>query len=147
MKSKVFRLMALLSISLVLLAGCGQDQSGTTAPAASTSETNQSATFRSDQVFSTVSLPPGWAAAQGPEAITVKSFEGEVAFNSWAQPDFWAREVVDGNSHRYNQEIMLSQLPEGGAYVALVQIFGPPILGELPAEYSPDDLSGLFTSH
>jgi hypothetical protein len=70
-----------------------------------------------------------------------------VAFSSWGQAGFWAREVVEGNSHKYGPEIMMSQLPAGGAYVALVEINGPAIVGESPPEYLPNDLGGLFTPH
>ncbi|MBN1139544.1 MAG: hypothetical protein JXM73_23410 [Anaerolineae bacterium] len=104
-------------------------------------------TFRSEQYHLTVDLPPGWAAAEGPQLLA-KLFEGLVAFNSWGQPGFWASQVAtqtaDGTSYRYDRESVLAQIHDGGAYVVLIQVEGP---GGIDAAYGPEyerqDLGGL----
>jgi len=98
-----------------------------------------------------VKLPPGWARVDGPEIIDMPGLVGLVAFNSWGQKDFWAREKDERNpdgsgSLIYNKDIIASQIPAGGAYVALVATYGP-ISNQHPDEYSLNDLSGLYQSH
>jgi hypothetical protein len=110
--------------------------------------------FTSPQSGVEVKLPAGWKGVDGPESIAVKTLTGLVAFNSWGQTDFWAREIItynpDGtmNSAHYGPADLASQVPDGEAYVALVQIQGPPSspVNE-PGEYTLDDLSGLIDAH
>jgi hypothetical protein len=104
--------------------------------------------FRSEQYHLTVALPPGWASAEGPQLLA-KPYEGLVAFNNWGEPGFWAAQVetqtTEGMSYRYDRASVLSQIPDGGAYVVLIQIEGP---GGVWAEaygpeYGQQDLGGL----
>ena len=76
--------------------------------------------FHSDHSFLTVQLPEWWALAEGPEYLA-KPIEGQVAFNSWGQKDFWVHQAQSGNTYSYNPQIILSKVPAGGAYVALVR--------------------------
>ena len=110
--------------------------------------TRTPAVFRSDQYHLTVDLPPGWAAAEGPQLLA-KPYEGLVAFDSWGEPGFWATWIetksATGTSYRYDRDAVLSQIPDGGAYVVLIQVEGP---GGVWAEaYGPEyerqDLSGV----
>jgi hypothetical protein len=103
--------------------------------------------FRSEEFYLSVQLPQGWAGAEGPEDLA-KPFEGQVAFNSWGEADFWAREVHSGDSSVYSRETVMSQIPDAGAYIALVQVinFNPPGL-DSPEEYILNDLSGLIQPH
>ena len=110
--------------------------------------------FRSDELYLEVQLPSGWAAVEGPEGF-LESFHGQVAFNSWGQEDFWAREVLiektaDHETYRYSTQTVMNQIPRGGAYVALVSISGPMSVAHSispPAEYALNDLSGLWQPH
>jgi hypothetical protein len=104
--------------------------------------------YRSDQNYLTVDLPYGWEAAEGPRYLA-HPFEGEVAFNSWGEEGFWTPEIRSGNSFTYSPETVVSQVPGGGAYVALVRIGGPPIVNpdSYPTEYALNDLSGLMQPH
>ena len=104
-------------------------------------------TFRSDEFYLKVDLPTGWAVAEGPEYLA-HPFEGQVAFNSWGEEGFWAREVRTGSSSTYGSQTVMSQIPEGGAYVALVRIWGPPRMPDYaPPEYTLVDLSELCQPH
>jgi len=110
--------------------------------------------FRSDEFYLQVDLPTGWVAAEGPEFL-LKSLEGQVAFNSWGQEDLWVREVrtehPDGTtSYTYRPHDVMSQIPEGGAYISLLRIWGPPPPPEdyePPDEYATSDLSRLNQPH
>ncbi len=103
--------------------------------------------YHSEEGDLTVSLPDGWAAVEGPEYLA-KPFDGQVAFNSWGQANFWASEIRSGNSSTYSPGTVISQIPEGGAYVALVRIYGPPRMpDDAPPEYTLNDLSGLIQRH
>jgi hypothetical protein len=112
--------------------------------ACSTPEVTEETPFRSDQFHLEVTLPPGWAGAEGPEYLA-RPFTGLVAFNSWGEGGFWAPEVTTATSATYSPRSILGQIPDGGAYVVLVHFSGGP---HLPAEqYGPEherqDLSGL----
>ena len=106
------------------------------------------AVFRSEQYHVTVDLPPGWAAAEGPQLLA-KPFNGWVAFNSWGQPGFWATWIetqsATTTSYRYDREGVLLQMPGDGAYVVLIQVEGRG--GGLAEAYGPEyerqDLGGL----
>ncbi|HEY40585.1 MAG TPA: hypothetical protein G4O18_01855 [Dehalococcoidia bacterium] len=108
--------------------------------------------FCSDKYHIEVELPPGWAAVEGPENLFSLRYEGLVAFNSWGQNDFWARAVDMGSSDKYTASIaysaslVASQIPSGGAYVALVNTDSPPYI-DSPTEYELNDLSGLYQPH
>lgn len=93
-----------------------------------------------------VILPPGWSAAEGPEYLA-RPFTGLVAFNTWGEAGFWAPAVTTGNSSTYSPQSVLSQIPNGGAYIVLVHLSGgPPMSPEAYGpEYEQDDLSGLWT--
>ncbi len=103
--------------------------------------------FRSDQFHMEVTLPPDWAAAEGPEWLA-RPFTGLVSFNSWGQTGFWAPEVKTANGAAYSPGSTLGQVPEGGAYVVLAHFSGGPVM--VPEEYGPEyereDLGGLWLS-
>ena len=101
--------------------------------------------FRSDRFHIEVTLPPGWAAVEGPESLAWP-YTGLVAFNSWNEPSFWARQVTTGNTSTYSAGSVLGQIPGDGAYIVLVQTSGgpPPELYEYGPEYELEDLSGLW---
>jgi len=110
--------------------------------------------FRSEKFGFEAELFESWAGVEGPESIATKTLVGLVAFNSWGKSDFWAREIVTYNPDRtiksthYGPEDVASQIPDSEAYVALIQIQGPPYsLGQEPEEYALDDLSGLVDIH
>ncbi len=106
--------------------------------------------FYSDKYDIEVQLPSGWAAVEGPENLVLPRYEGLVAFNSWGQDDFWARGVnydTDTHSIIYSPYVVAAQVPNGGAYVALVEISGPPYINHPPPEYELGDLSGLYQPH
>jgi len=103
--------------------------------------------YHSEEAYLTVSLPGGWTAVEGAEYLA-HPFEGQVAFNSWGEKNFWAREVRIGSSSTYGPQTVMSQIPEGGAYVALVRIWGPPRPDDYdPLEYTLDDLGELCQPH
>jgi hypothetical protein len=110
--------------------------------------TQTPAVFRSEQYHLTVDLPAGWAAAEGPQLLA-KPYEGLVALNSWGEPGFWATWIetksVTGTSYRYDRDAVLSQIPDGGAYVVLIQVEGPGgVWAEAHGpEYERQDLSGV----
>jgi hypothetical protein len=122
-----------LAVVVWLLAACG------------TLEVGEETPFRSDQFHLEVTLPPGWAGAEGPEYLA-RPFTGLVAFNSWGEAGFWAPEVTTATSATYSPRSVLGQIPDGGAYVVLVHFSGGP---HLPAEqYGPEherqDLGSLW---
>jgi hypothetical protein len=95
--------------------------------------------FRSEQYHLTVDLPPGWAAAEGPQFLA-KPYEGLVAFSSWGEHGFWATWIetksATGTSYRYDRDAVLSQIPDGGVYAVLIQAERP---GGMRAEaYGPE---------
>ncbi len=133
-------LIALLVIATLVLTGCQRQSDAVSSSPISL--------FRSQQINVSVELPPGWVAADGPENITLKSLKGVVSFNSWGEPGFWVHERHEGNSYTYGPSVVISQMPKGGAYIALIEINGPPPpVGEVPQEYASQDLGGLFMSH
>jgi hypothetical protein len=103
--------------------------------------------FRSEQYHLTVDLPLGWAAAEGPRLLA-KPYGGLVAFNSWGEHGFWATWIetksATGTSYWYDRDAVLSQLPDGGAYVVLIHEEGPFSPAEAYGpEYERQDLGGL----
>jgi len=108
--------------------------------------------FASEQYGLEVELPAGWEGSEGPENIMIRE-TGLAAFNSWGEPVFWARSIViqhtDGSvESRYSPADVAAQVPAGQAYVALVQISGPPPESDqAPIEYEFGDLSGLVDIH
>jgi hypothetical protein len=107
--------------------------------------------FRSDEFHVEVQVPDGWAAVEGPERLIMTGhLQGQVAFNSWGQRGFWAHAVHPSGSvksYRYGPEDVMSQIPEGGAYVALTLVSGPPSFGPEPPQYERSDLGGLYQPH
>ena len=100
-----------------------------------------------------VNLPDGWAAVETGD-LGIMHEEGLISFNSRGQKDFWARAKTtynpDGSpkSVESSPAIVASQIPVGGAYIALVATSGPPNFGgEKPTEYALNDLSGLYQPH
>jgi hypothetical protein len=145
-KKSVFRLLVSSLILLVLIAGC-RGKTPLTMPTFTVPSINPGA-FHSELGHSTVAVRASWGTAEGPESIAITSMVGDVAFNSWGQANYWAHEKVEGDSHVYSPGTVMSQIPEGGAYVALVEINGPPVMpGSEPPEYTLNDLSGLITRH
>ncbi len=102
---------SLITILILLLTACG------------TLEVEEETPFRSDQFHLQVTLPPGWATAEGPEYLA-RPFTGLVAFNSWGEAGFWAPEVTTATSATYSPRSVLGQIPDGGAYVVLVHFSG-----------------------
>jgi hypothetical protein len=100
--------------------------------------------FRSDLYHLEVTLPPGWVAAEGPQWLA-RPFTGLVAFNNWGESDFWAPAVTRGDSTTYSPQSTLGQVPEGGAYLALVHLSGGPPrqTDDYGPEYEHQDLSEL----
>jgi hypothetical protein len=117
---------------------------GTRPPIAWPTATPTPAVFRSEQHHLTVDLPPGWAAAEGPQLL-VRPSTGLVALNSWGDPGFWARGVKVGTVYRYGGRWITDQLADGGVYVVLEEINGP---SAPPEQYGPEydrvDLEGLW---
>jgi hypothetical protein len=110
--------------------------------------------FISKQFGLEVELPEGWAGIEGPEESIAHVLVGLVSFNSWGQPKFWVRQIVEHNpdgsikSTHYGPEDVASQVPVGEAYVALIQVLGPlPDLNQERVEYDLNDLSGLVNIH
>ncbi|MEA3377063.1 MAG: hypothetical protein U9R72_12795 [Chloroflexota bacterium] len=105
--------------------------------------------FRSDQFYLEATLPPGWAAAEGPTSLA-RPFTGWVAFNSWGDADFWAPEVVteteQGIHASYGPEDVLGQLPPDGGYVVLSHLSGGPVRAaeEYGPEHERQDLGTLW---
>jgi hypothetical protein len=92
-------------------------------------------------------VPEGWGRAGGPGLIDPARgrFAGQVAFNSWGKEEFWTHQQQNGNSYTYSPGVMMSQVRAGGAYVALVEINGPPrIPGDSPPEYASNELGDLL---
>jgi hypothetical protein len=100
-----------------------------------------------------VTLPSGWAAVEGPGNLGIIHEEGLVSFNSWGQRDFWAQAKTTNNpdgsrSIEYGPDIVASRVPDGGAYITLGEISGPPGSSYYtPEEYSRNNLSGLYQMH
>ncbi len=154
------RHLGILIMALALIvgsAGCSKDNiptnvaNGTGTTPASNADIGAGITparnFRSDSYYLTVELPANWAAAEGPVRVA-SPFEGLVAFNSWNQRDFWTRAGQDGFGNYYGLQTIAEQVPQGGAYVALVRVWGPaPVLGYDIPEYNSNDLEALWTTH
>jgi len=102
----------LLCVLVVLPAACG-------APEVDVGRTPTAVPFRSDQFHLQATLPPGWAAAEGPKQL-VSPFVGVVAFNSWGEAGFWAPALLEGDSSTYWTLSALAQVPDGQAYVVLI---------------------------
>ena len=121
-----------------------------TATGTAVSPTATPTLFRSEAYSLTVSLPPGWAAAEGPVRLA-DPFDGLVAFNSFGEAGFFAKEVVspDGSRFSYGGSWVLEQIPPDGAYIVLVhQSGGPAPAPESPSpEYGRADLGGLWAAH
>jgi hypothetical protein len=130
---KIARVWVLVSLG-VLLAACsassrGQDPAGVP--------------FRSDQFHLGVTLPPGWAAAEGPKQLT-EPFVGLVAFTSWGQAGFWAPALMEGDSGTYWPLTTLAQVPDGGAYVILIYRSGRPSMDEYGPEHTSEGMADLW---
>jgi hypothetical protein len=142
---------AIILAVLAILPGCGREinssQGGLTSnPAASPISKPQ--LFRSDSFYLSVQLPAGWAGVEGPESLARSKINGYVAFNSWGQEGFWARELSKDNIEAYDPQTIISQVPHDGAYLVLdeiVTLAAPP--GNEPPEYTLNDLSGLTKPH
>lgn len=117
-------------------------------PAACGTPTPEPIPFRSDRFHLEVVLPLGWAAAEGPEVLA-RPFSGLVAFNSWGRPGFWAPEVRTANGATYGPQSILGQVPDGGAYVALIHFAGGPLVSweDYGPEYGRGDLGTLWQAH
>ena len=102
--------------------------------------------FRSDKYHFAVRVPPNWGKAEGPEYNIARPFTGQAAFNSWGEAGFWSHEVRTENGSSYGGDTIMSQIPQNGAYIVLIEISGgpPPSISSPPAEYTSNNLSGLF---
>jgi hypothetical protein len=97
-----------------------------------------------DQAYLTVDLPTNWAVSEGGEYLA-HSLDGIVAFNSWNQTDFWAKDVQTGNTVTYSLFTIRDQVPDGGAYVVLSRVGGPPLPPDhFPDEYTSTSLDSLL---
>lgn len=103
--------------------------------------------FRSDPFHLALTLPPGWAAAEGPEWLA-RPFTGLVAFNSWGATDFWAPQVQTESGASYSRQSTLSQVPGGQAYVVLIHVSGGPVMDPetYGPEYEREDLGGIWNA-
>jgi len=100
--------------------------------------------YYSDQAYLTVDLPTNWAVSDGGEYLA-HSLDGIVAFYSWNQTDFWAKAVQTGNIVTYSLFTIRDQVPDGGAYVVLSRVWGPPLLPDhFPDEYTSTSLNSLL---
>lgn len=111
-----------------------------------------SISYHSAKYNMNVQISLGWVGIEGPTNLKFPGIEGLVAFNSWGQTDFWAKAESENNtggpiSFHYSPAVVASQIPGGGAYIALVEEDGPPYIDEKPVEYTGNDLSGLYQSH
>lgn len=132
---RICRAWILMSLAL-LLAACA-------------TPTPEAASFRSDRFNMEVSLPTGWQAAEGP-ALLARPFSGLVALNSWGEAGYWAPEVVtEQGGSTYGPQSILGQVPDGGAYIALIHFAGGPLVSweEYGPEYERDDLGTLWQAH
>jgi hypothetical protein len=116
----------------LFLAGCG-------------TITSAGVPFRSDQFHLEVTLPPGWAAAEGPKRLT-QPFVGLVAFTSWGEPDFWAPALTESEGSTYWPLTTLAQVPDGGAYVILIYRSGRSATEEYGPEHTSEGLADLWGS-
>ncbi len=107
--------------------------------------TSPTLSFRSDQYHLNVTLPPGWAAAEGSERLA-SPFVGLVAFNSWGQAGFWAPALKEADVSNYWPLSVLVQVPDGGAYVILTYRSGLPYRAgeEYGPEHEREDLLALW---
>ena len=133
---------SLLCALVAIMATCGASEVGV-----GSKPTPGPTLFRSEQYHMQVTLPPGWAAAEGPEWLA-RPFTGLVAFSSWGKAGFWAPEVKTENGATYSPQSTLSQVSGGEAYVVLLHFSGGPVMD--PAAYGPEyereDLDGLWSS-
>ncbi|MCL7453405.1 MAG: hypothetical protein M8467_10200 [Anaerolineae bacterium] len=125
-----------VTLLLVLLAACA-------------TPTPEAAPFRSDRFNLEVALPTGWQAAEGP-ALLARPFSGLVAFNSWGEAGYWAAEVkTQQGGSTYGPQGILGQVPDGGAYIALIHFAGGPLVSweDYGPEYERGDLGTLWQAH
>jgi len=103
-----------------------------------------SRSYYCEKAYLTVDLPTSWAASEGGEYLA-HSLDGIVAFNSWNQTDFWAKAVQAGNTVRYSLYAIRDKVPDGGAYVVLSRVWGPPLApDQFPDEYTSTSLDSLL---
>ena len=136
-----------LLITLLLLTACvtpGETQQPPQ-PLPPTPSPSSSQPFRSDAFHLEVDLPPGWAAIEGPEPLSV-DFNGLVAFNSWGDEGFWAHELACGDQTVYSPLGTLGQLPRRAGYIVLGSTTGDQPSQAQPStpEYTGRDLSALW---
>lgn len=81
------RVRSTLLLAMLLLSSCGISSPAPATPTLGPTH------LRSNVNHLEVDLPAGWAASEGPELLA-RPFSGLVAFNSWGQAGFWARQVV-----------------------------------------------------
>ena len=133
---KCWPVLSLLVVALLLFTACSPTPADETP-------------FRAELFHLEATLPPGWAAAEGPTYLA-NPFTGWVAFNSWGESGFWAKEVVtetsEGRQASYSSQDILGQLPRGGAYVVLIHLDGGPRTPseEYGPEYERRDLRGVW---
>lgn len=107
-----------------------------------------SVAYHSHTNYLSVQLPVGWAVFEGPESLVSTShLTLQIAFNSWGKRYFWAHSFRTETSEQYGADVVASQVPEGGAYLALVLNNMPPVYDEYPLQYPCNDLSSLLLSH
>jgi hypothetical protein len=123
----------------------------TTIPVIICSPTASVTSFKLPDFGVTVEMLDGWASVLGPTTVATLYMDGLLAFNSWGQKDFWAKEKDQRNSDGlgplvYGDSIIASQIPAGGAYITLLSRAG--VLPTVPPdEYIFNDLSGLYQPH
>lgn len=81
--------------------------------------------FHSDELYLQCTLPSGWAVTEGP-VLLAHPFSGQLAFNSWGEEGFWAKAITTESATRYSPDTVLQQMSEGGVYVVLMEVGGPP---------------------
>lgn len=85
--------------------------------------------FQSEANYISATLPPGWAAAEGPAdlsgGVLMHAPTGIVSFNSWGEAEFWAvgqsQQVGDGMLASLGPEQILDQIPDHGVYLVLTE--------------------------
>lgn len=162
MSTSILKLVLLITMGAFLLAsGCAKAQPNTPVGNVITSDspnhsTNMSTNntqaiiatgnFRSESNHFAVDVPPGWAATEG-NYYLARPFQGLVTFNSWDQTGFWAPEEINGNSRIYSPLTIARQIPNGGAYVVLIEVGGPPRIEPPPPEFPSTNLESLWEPH
>ncbi len=107
-------------------------------------ETTTTGNYRSDSTYVTVDVPEGWGINGDSFSLSLH-LEGQLSLNSWGEAGFAPSWNVAESS---SSNTLIARMPPGGAWVALVRVWGPPGIPPVTSVgYVKDDLSGLITPH